>query len=92
MTKIINGPINKKNDAMFKAIITSPNNREMILDFIEAITNISKTILSKGVFSGGEEIPKRIITEKKQSVDINNSRNNPSEYKEISKSSNNKYR
>ena len=70
MTKIINGPINKKNDAMFKAIITSPNNREMVLDFIEAITNISKTILSKGVFSGGEEIPKRIITEKKQSVDV----------------------
>ena len=70
MTKIINGPINKKNDAMFKAIITSPNNREMVLDFIEAITNISKTILSKGIFSGGEEIPKRIITEKKQSVDV----------------------
>lgn len=51
--------INLMNDALFKAMLSHQNNRELVVDFIHGVTGIKKAILRKGVFIGGEEIAKR---------------------------------
>lgn len=58
------------NDALFKALMCHPNNRELIVDFVNAITHIDKDIIRNATFIGGEEIPKKIISQKKQQTDM----------------------
>lgn len=59
-----------KNDAAFKAIMASPNNREMVVDVLHAFTNIPKEDLRSATFIAGEEIVKKNMKEKGQRTDF----------------------
>ena len=61
---------NVLNDAAFKAIMCNPNNREMVVDVIYALTGIDKKLLRNATYIGGEEIPKRNLKQKKQQTDM----------------------
>ena len=62
--------INLMNDVLFKAFMCHENNRELVVDFLHSVTKIEKEILRRGVFIGGEEIPKRRISTQKQMTDF----------------------
>ena len=68
--KIYIKEFNILNDAAFKAIMCNPNNREMVVDVIHAITKIDKNLLKNANYIGGEEILKRKIDQKKQQTDM----------------------
>ena len=52
--------INLLNDCMFKALMTNPNNRELVVDVLHAITKIPKEVLNNANYIGGEELTKKI--------------------------------
>ena len=58
------------NDALFKAMMVHPNNRELVVDFVNAVTHIEKEKIRNATFIGGEEIPKKILSQKKQETDM----------------------
>ncbi len=62
--------INLMNDALFKAMMCHKNNRRLVVDFLHGVTGIEKEVLEKGTYIGGEEIPKRNISNKKQMTDL----------------------
>lgn len=62
--------INMQNDCMFKAVMCSPNNREMVVDVLHAFTKIEKKLLYNATYIGGEEIVKKNMVQKRQSVDM----------------------
>lgn len=62
--------INLMNDALFKAFMCHENTRELVIDFLHSVTSISKELLRKGIFIGGEELPKRKTYNKKQMTDM----------------------
>lgn len=62
--------INLMNDALFKAIMCHKNNRKLVIDLLHVLTGIDKIVLKNATFIGGEEIPKRKISQKKQMTDM----------------------
>ncbi len=57
------------NDAMFKALFRSVEARDMVVDFLNKTTGISKELLRKAKYVGGE-IPKRKIKERNKTADV----------------------
>lgn len=68
--KIILKKINILNDAMFKCVMCSPKNREMVVDVLYAFTKIDKNDLRNATYIGGEEILKKNMKEKMQRTDL----------------------
>ena len=62
--------VNLLNDCVFKALMTNPNNRELVVDVLHAITKIPKEALNNANYIGGEELPKKIIGQKTQITDV----------------------
>ena len=62
--------INLLNDCVFKALMTNPNNRELVVDVLHAITKIPKEVLNNANYIGGEELPKKIMGQKTQITDV----------------------
>ena len=45
--------INLLNDCVFKVLMTNPNNRELVVDVLHAITKIPKDALNNDNYIGG---------------------------------------
>ena len=68
-TKTLEEDIDLFNDATFKSLFRSKEAREMVIDFLTAVTGISYEELENAEFQSGE-LPKKNIHEKGKIADI----------------------